>query len=215
MLTKNEIIGVCSAVAAVILIIMFVSFTRDGKQEQQFKSLAPVKNLYPSFVELGSFSEYFNQRFVQKFNEFIPTDGQDENGKNIKKVYYHSKHLKATWTVAASICNSYGLQFVSFETEHESEEFLKICTKNNSYFDNSAHIGGIGSQPNSESGLFWMNSGKKINYGLLFIMDQHFDPHMGNSFCLSIVKETYRNAFHFSGVGCSKMKAHFICQILQ
>jgi len=48
---------------------------------------------------------------------------------HLGKDYYISTHFLASWTEAWGICKNYGLDFVSLDTAHEAEEFLKVSTR--------------------------------------------------------------------------------------
>lgn len=138
------------------------------------------------------------------------TEGKDEDGNEIKKIYFLSKHLKASWAEVGGICNAYGMEFVSLETLNESEKFLQSCTEKYQEFDDHVHVGAISHDGNSKNGFYWMNSGKRINYPLEFGRGEP-NNYGGKEFCLSIQKQD-TDVFLYNDINCSDSFNQFICQ---
>lgn len=113
------------------------------------------------------------------------------------------------------MCHSYGLQFVSLDTEHEMDQFLEFCFEDSVLFDIHTLVGGISYTGNSKTDFYWMNSGNKIDYELKFGPGE---PNNWNNqeYCLSAVKWTIGDLieFKFNDYPCSKAESpeEFICQ---
>lgn len=68
MLTKNEIIGICSAVAGIIIIIIIGTSMKGDSSRITSVILNQPSSYIPSFVELGSFGKKI---LFQQFYKFF------------------------------------------------------------------------------------------------------------------------------------------------
>jgi hypothetical protein len=77
-----------------------------------------------------------------------------------KKKYYISKNQE-NWVTAAANCHRDGLQFLTFDTSEEADNFAKSVdngTYKKSYMNNWNHIGGITKVNGSAYDWRWMES---------------------------------------------------------
>lgn len=140
----------------------------------------------------------------------ILAEGETKCGEGYEKSYYVAKNIKAYWSIAAGICKSFELEFLSLETEAEASELLQLCSNNSETFDQHTHIGGITTSPKSLDEWYWINSYNRIDYPLRFRHDQP-NNYGGDEFCLSLQKEG--NNFEFNDIKCyESWREKFICQ---
>lgn len=72
MLTKNHVVGICSAIAGIILVLIIVSKMNEKSETSNnkkgvfdtFQIPSRVVSYHPSFVEIGSFGEYKVKNYI-------------------------------------------------------------------------------------------------------------------------------------------------------
>lgn len=102
------------------------------------------------------------------------------------------------------------MEFLSLESLKESDNLLQFCAKNPALFDQWTHIGGLTTVPKSQTEWYWVETGKKVDFGLKFGAGQP-DNAGGNEFCLSLGK--LPGNFIFNDINCFGMhQFKFICQ---
>lgn len=163
-----------------------------------------------AFVKLGSFSEFIiqNNNLIVKcwnFTNFL-TEISNYHVKN----YYIPRYFKTSWTNSRSLCQSFGMDFVSLETENEANEFLNICKSKANLFQTGAFIGAISLEGASRSQWYWLNSGNRITYPIPFGPGKPNNVE-GRAFCLELWKYSASN-FLFVDAFCSGYESQFICQ---
>lgn len=92
---------------------------------------------------------------------------------------------------------------------------MKACNDNFNEIDQYNFVGGINAKNNdggSRNQFYWMNSGKKVKYQLLFGAGGSFS-YFGMNVCLSISKRESKISFNVAS--CDELKTRFICQKLR
>jgi hypothetical protein len=108
-----------------------------------------------------------------------------------------------------SFCNSFGMDLVALESEHEKSYFTKSCENNIEFFEEFVHVGGVFAENNVWS---WISSTRKLD------LDLHLDKSRqseeeNESNCLQLRK--FNKVFKFSRVQCFGSKLQqFVCQKL-
>jgi len=121
-----------------------------------------------------------------------------------------STHFEATWLEARSICNDYGLRFVTLETEEEADFFLKLCAQNYDLFEsNYNHIGGIQSIRGNASSYHWVETGYESTFDFKWAPGEPNNGG-GKQWCLAVKKE--RVQFLFDDMFCDAQKSRFVCE---
>ena len=146
-----------------------------------------------------------NSNFFQK-----NLGGFTDNGSEFQKTYLASRYAKSSWFKAKSICKSFDLELVSFETLNEAQVFLDIC-KNNEFIKSLGspyiHVDGMTQTPHSPTEWYWTNSGRKVSFRIPWQNGQpDFD---GDEYCLSVVANE-----GFNDLPCETYIGSFICQRL-
>lgn len=140
---------------------------------------------------------------------FLIVEGTTSCGNAYAKTYYISHVFKTHWTHARSICQSYGMEFLSLETLQEQNSFFKLCENKADLFEDWTFIGGYTIEGKSLDKWYWVNSGKRIDYSLTF---GHGMPDFGwnQEFCLCLGKQT--KTFFMNDALCQGFEKKFICQ---
>jgi hypothetical protein len=165
------------------------------------------------FIKLGSFSKKTKLIVVDSIiiYNFIFAD---LNGKHVKS-YFIPRYFKSQWVNAKSICQSYGMEFVSLETQQEADNFLGLCNRNTKLFEAHVNIGGMTLEGKSTDKWYWVNSRKHIDYPIAFAPSEPNFGH-GLEFCLAVIKLP-NDIFMFNDVACNGgldhlLERQFICE---
>jgi hypothetical protein len=110
--------------------------------------------------------------------------------------------FRANWMNSQSFCNSFGMDLVALESQHEKNYFTKSSENNIEYFDEFVHIGGVFTEKNFR----WISSNKNLKF------DLNLDPPgNGTENCLQLKKTN--KTFSFARVQCFGSKLQqFVCQ---
>jgi hypothetical protein len=168
------------------------------------------ENTFVGFKRLGNYCK-LQQTTVnhfedeQKHIQFL--DISDENGKANLKLYFVSIAFRANWMNSQSFCNSYGMDLVALESEHEGQYFKKCCEINTEFFEQFSHIGGVLTENES---WHWITSQKEVNFDLN-ITEQKTDTVLQKENCLQLLKLNHE--FSFGRINCFGNELHnFVCQ---
>jgi hypothetical protein len=132
------------------------------------------------------------------------------SNQQYEKTYWLSSHYKVHWNQAKTLCNSYGLEFVSVDSLDESDHLRELCKENIGLFDSWTHIGGLTTVKRSKTEWYWVESGKKLNFVLEFLPGQP-DCSSNIEMCLSLGKSGGK--FLYNDFPCYGYHAYkFICQ---
>lgn len=141
----------------------------------------------------------------------IFTDGIDQLGARYHKIYFLSTHMKASWINAQSFCHSLNMELASFETKDEADWFSDIFRASRQDVEPGfCYIGGIrifNDAELSKENWYWVNSGRKINYGLTWAPQEP----SGTQWCLCLSKNTAKTVEYFD-IHCHNRDENFICQ---
>lgn len=108
---------------------------------------------------------------------------------------------------AQSFCNSYGMDLVALESEHEAKYFTKCCENSSEFFENFSHVGGVLTQ---KDGWHWIASHKKIHFDLNLKNDKNLESHIDKN-CLQLLK--MQEKFSYGKVNCfGNQLEKFVCQ---
>jgi hypothetical protein len=103
------------------------------------------------------------------------------------------------------------MELLSLNTIREATTFFDICKRRESLFETYTHIGGITLAGRTTDLWYWVNSGRRASYPMLFAPGQ---PDFAGSieYCLSIVKGGDNN-FYFNDIPCwGGYEVKFVCQ---
>lgn len=101
-------------------------------------------------------------------------------------------------------CHRNGMEYLSLETKKEEQNFLKLCSNESGQFDNFNFLGGTSDRVSSNSGWYWISTGKPVNYKLQFNAGEP-NNHLGEELCLSTNKDA-PNRCGFNDVQCAKLE---------
>lgn len=108
-----------------------------------------------------------------------------------------------------SFCNSYGMDLVALESEHEAKYFKKSCENRSEFFEQFSHIGGVLTQ---DEGWHWITSYEKISFELNLKNQKNINTSQEEN-CLQLLK--LDNKFSYGRVNCfENILQKFICQKL-
>lgn len=136
-------------------------------------------------------------------------DGKDQNGVAYQKEYYISTFIKETWINARKICQSYGFDLITFDTEEELNAFSPFYRNENETLTDYSHVGGFTYDVDS-SIWFWVTNEKEIGFKLKFAP---LEPNNigGLENCLALWK--YSEELLFNDFPCSEYYfATFFCE---
>lgn len=125
-----------------------------------------------------------------------------------------SRYIKAYWSEAKAICNSFNLQLASFETLTEANNFLDILDKNNCSTPAGQMyyiVDGVTNVPKSKTEWFWTNTGRKVSYSLPWEGIQP-DFFLNKEYCMSIGRSASSGPLGFNDFPCTSDPRQFVCQ---
>lgn len=149
-----------------------------------------------------------NSIHYSKWNQ-LPISVEIPNAEEVKS-YWLSTHFKATWDIAMTICSSYGMEFLSLDSQVEADNFFKLCSSQRQLFEKLTHIGALATTTRSITDWYWVNSGNKIEINLVFpwIAPTNW---FGRQMCLALDKQL--TGFMYNDINCYGLYPQkFICQ---
>ena len=108
-----------------------------------------------------------------------------------------------------AICNAYGMDLISLDTEIEYHYFMEVICKEHNDKLSYVHIGAMTTQGKSLDKWFWMNSGNRIPYSLAFHPEE---PNFANDneYCLMLRANSLECIFN--DVPCNQYDLKIVCQ---
>lgn len=126
--------------------------------------------------------------------------------------YYLSKLFETEWQHAKSICQSYGMEFLSIESEAEQTHLLNSLSKHGSFFGvhEWVSIGAMTTTCGSQDLWYWVDTGKKVNFQ--FAWGQS-NPNCKNDseMCLCLGKRV-NGSFYIGDIWCKGTPQRFLCK---
>lgn len=106
------------------------------------------------------------------------------------------------------------MEFLSLENSQEQGFFMNLCNGKRELFDRFTLIGGIARVPKSKTDWYWVNSGNKDNYELMFAPGEpnNLGGNMGgNEMCLILDRQP--ETFMLNDGHCyGDFNRKFVCQ---
>lgn len=135
--------------------------------------------------------------------------GVDGNGVAYTKKFWYPTHFLANWQDAKLLCNSYKMQFATLDSQREADTFLFLYGQKAALFTIDSYIGAITTILLSTTDYYWVESGLKVNFPLIFTAGQPNNQD-GNQMCLAVNKA---DGYKFNDLGCySAVPSKFFCQ---
>lgn len=132
-----------------------------------------------------------------------------EHGDTYRKDYFISRHFKIAWQESRAICQSFGMEFVSMDTEKEYNRLIELLASNAAMVGQYNYVGAMTRDPRNQK-WYWLNSGRRITYPIKWAANEPTDA--GEQFCLYLEKVA-GNQFHFHDGSCTSLGlGKFICQ---
>lgn len=97
---------------------------------------------------------------------------QPEVDESVEKEYFIPHHLKAIWSNARSICQSYGMDYLSLDTEKEYNHVLQLLKNDAANIPQWLYIGAITEEAGSQNNWYWVSSGNRITFPLKWAANQ-------------------------------------------
>lgn len=127
--------------------------------------------------------------------------------------YFAPRWFKASWHNARSICQSYGMEFLTIESEAEQNYLLDTLKYSSAVFsDKWVHIGGITTSCGSRDMWYWVDTGNKVNFPIKWHKN---DPNCSNGSepCLALGKfEEEDGNVYVVDIQCNGAIEKFLCK---
>lgn len=133
-----------------------------------------------------------------------------ESDGNVVK-YFVPRWFKASWHNARSICQSYGMEFLTMESEAEQNYLLDTLKYNSAVFSgNWVNIGGMTTKCGSRDLWYWVDTGNKVNFPIRWHAN---DPNCSNDSepCMALGKFEDGNVYVVD-IWCSGAPQKFLCK---
>lgn len=164
--------------------------------------LADVNDL--AFFKLGTYGKFLKSLTIKiKYLLIIA-----EKGDTYQKEFYISRHFDVTWQESRAICQSFGMEFFSMDTEDEYNRLRQLLASNAAMVKKYIYVGAMTTDPRNHK-WYWLNSGKRITYPMKWAANE--PTNAGLEFCLYFEKVA-GNQFHFHDGSCTAKIGKFICQ---
>lgn len=103
------------------------------------------------------------------------------------------------------------MEFVSFESEMESNKMLEMCVKNEHLFGDHTFVGAITVNAGTLTDWYWANSGNPLNHKIKFAPGEP-NNHRGEEYCMSITHLRGTLDIFYNDISCTSDMNPFICQ---
>jgi hypothetical protein len=141
------------------------------------------------------------------------TDGVTADDVPYEKTFWYPSHFKATWVEAKTICNSFGMDFLTLSSLDESKHFLKLYEEYVNLFDLYTHIGAAATVAKSTTDWYWVENREKVNFTMRFLPGTP-DNAGGNEMCLTLTHVGGYN--YFNDLKCYETYIlRFICETVK
>lgn len=135
----------------------------------------------------------------------------DANNVPFTKTYWYPTHFRASWEDAKLLCNSYKMQYLSLDSQHEVDNFFVLFEQRAALFDANTHIGALTTIGKSLTEWYWVESGLKVNFVITWIASNPNNAD-NNQMCMGLEKSS-PGVNKFNDVTCwNGIKSKFICQ---
>jgi len=101
------------------------------------------------------------------------------------------------------------MEILSFESLRESDHFMELCPASHTQFSYMNHIGAITIKPGTKTSWYWVQSGKRIDFTLKFLIGNP-DNTNEREHCLGIINN--RGECSYNDVDCNWSECKFLCQ---
>lgn len=130
-----------------------------------------------------------------------------------RKIYYVPRAFRADFVSIRSVCQSYGMEFLSLDTEEEAHFFMDMCQQNYNELGTQMFVGAMTTVGKSLTNWYWVSSGNKVMYSLPFNVNEPNFNH-NNEWCLATAKNSL-GGIAFNDLPCSGYHERFFCQKLE
>lgn len=134
-----------------------------------------------------------------------------ESGDTDLKKYFIPHHLEAVWSNARSICQSYGMDYLSMDSEDEYKHVLQLLKDNAASIPQWLYIGAITKEARSKNHWYWVSSGNHITFPLNWAANQPNNHPPSKEYCMTFEKQGNNN-FLIHDCPCNVNLCKFICQ---
>lgn len=126
--------------------------------------------------------------------------------------YFLSRFFKTEWQHARSICQSYGMELLTLESEAEQSHLLNSLEQHSAAFGTYEwiNIGAMTTTCGSRDLWYWVDSGIIANFPILFGVP---NPNCAgdNEMCLALGK--YESGkFYIADTWCTEHPSRFLCK---
>jgi len=139
--------------------------------------------------------------------------GFTDDGAEYQKTYFISRYSQTHWAESRSFCNSYKMEFLTIETQAESQACLNLLDTN-SYLRtiSTIHfwIDALTVTLKSKTDWYWTNTGNKISFPISWIGTEPNNLG-GSEFCLFVFKPSVNEKFGFGDGNCNTLR-YALCQ---
>jgi Lectin C-type domain len=141
---------------------------------------------------------------------FFFAEGINSNNVAYEKDFYISTRFKAFWIQSKTICQSYGMEFVSLDSKLEEDSLLSFSRQKISLLDDQNHIGALTNVGASKTEWYWVATEAKLNFALNFRGGEPNNS-FNDEYCLAISK--LGSEALINDVPCNSYSAKFMCQV--
>jgi hypothetical protein len=120
-------------------------------------------------------------------------------------------HFKATWIQSKTICNAYGMKFISLDSPAESTYFFSYYEQNLALVDLFVHLGAIARVERNPTEWYWAETNQKVNFTLKWAGGE---PSGYTHMCMTMMK--YLQSYVLYDIPCSESNvAQFFCHTVE